>query len=96
MAYLDHVINYLGAITIEGLFLPFEEDLDAITRAEPAVRDLGRKLVQAIHEKPGNVQQKAIIRDNQLFFQSIIRENKTTRPEEYQRWVRMGWISEIR
>jgi len=38
--------------------------------------------VQAIHEKPGNVQQKAIIRDNQLFFQNIIRENKTTRPEE--------------
>lgn len=93
VAYLDHVINYLGAIAIEGMSLPLGEDPGAIGRAEPDARDLGKRLVQAIHDKPGDPFQQLDIEDNRRFFQAIVEDNKENRPDEYARWVRMGWIS---
>ena len=92
ISYLNHVINYLGAIAIEGLCATLGDDPDAIIRFEPAARDLGRRLVRVIKDKPGNPKQEAEILENRIFFRDIIEENKLTRPDEYQRWVRLGWI----
>jgi multimeric flavodoxin WrbA len=92
VSYLNHVINYLGAIAIEGLYAALEDDPDTITKYEPAARDLGRSLVMAIRDKPGDHIQESEILDNIAFFKDIIEKNKFTRPDDYQRWVRMGWI----
>jgi multimeric flavodoxin WrbA len=92
VSYLDHVINYLGAIAIEGFSIQLEDDPQAILQAEPVARDLGRNLVQAIRERPDYPAQERELLENREFFRSIVEKHRKTRPEEYDRWVRSGWI----
>ena len=54
ISYLNHVINYLGAIAIEGLCATLGDDPDAIIRFEPAARDLGENLSELSKINPGN------------------------------------------
>ena len=37
--------------------------------------------------------QEAILADNRAYFRTLVEENKDLRPVEYERWVRMGWIT---
>ncbi|HWQ67251.1 MAG TPA: hypothetical protein VN372_10310 [Methanospirillum sp.] len=61
-------------------------------REEPAARSFGRRLVQAIRDRPKNPRHEAENEDNRIFFRDIVVANRITRPLEYQRWVRKGWI----
>ena len=64
----------------------------AAVEAGPAARELGRKLADAVTNGFCDPAQEAILADNRAYFQAIVVENRDFRPEEYDRWVRMGWI----
>ena len=92
VAYLNHVLNYLGAVSVGGISVATGEKAGAVDAAEPAARALGKKLVEAIRDGYADPAQDAIFADNRAYFRSIVEENQDLRPEEYERWVRMGWI----
>jgi multimeric flavodoxin WrbA len=92
VAYLNHVLNYLGLITVGGISVATAGRVQAVEEAGPAARALGRKLARAVTNGFCDPAQEAIIADNRSYFQTIVGENRDFRPEEYDRWVRMGWI----
>ena len=59
---------------------------------EEAAKALGRKLAGAVRDGFSDPEQEAVLADNRGFFRAIVEENKDFRPEDYERWVRMGWI----
>lgn len=92
VGYLNHVLNYLGVTTVGGMSVALDDDPEALDRTEPAARDLGRQLVQAIVERPRYPDQEAEMAENREYFANIVRENRDWRPDGYERWVREGWI----
>jgi len=55
-------------------------------------RALGRKLAGAIAGGYSDPGQEAEIAGNREFFKDLVEENKDFRLDDYERWVRMGWI----
>ncbi len=92
VAYLSHVLNYLGIISVGGISVATGEKPEPVDAAEPAARALGKKLVGAIRDGYSDPAQDAILADNRAYFRLLVEENKDLRPNEYDRWVRMGWI----
>jgi multimeric flavodoxin WrbA len=92
VAYLNHVLNYLGIISVGGLSIATGENAEAVDAAEPAARALGKKLADAVREGYSDPGQEAILADNRAYFKTIVEENRDLRTDEYERWVRMGWI----
>ena len=94
VGYLNHALNYLGVTTVGGMSVALGDDPEALDRAEPAVRDLGRRLALAIGDRPRYPDQEAEMAENREYFADIVRANRDWRPDEYERWVRAGWIRE--
>lgn len=92
VSYLNHVINYLGACTVGCLSVALGDDESAIQTVEPEGRNLGKKLVDAIHARIMFPEQDAIISENREFFSRIVKDNRTFRPREFEEWVEKGWI----
>jgi multimeric flavodoxin WrbA len=92
VAYLNHVLNYLGVISVGGISVATSGKTDTADAQEAAARTLGRKLADAISNGYSDPAQEAILADNRAYFRAIVEENRDFRPEEYERWVRMGWI----
>lgn len=92
VAYLNHVLNYLGALAVPGLHVELEDDATAIYRAEGAAMVLGKELVEAIHSRRHFPGQESFIQENRAFFGAIVEENREWRPEAYDEWVQRGWI----
>lgn len=92
VSYLNHVLNYLGARAIPGMWVALGADDTAIYNTESQARQLGRDLVQAIRTQQKFPEQERIIADNRAFFASIVSANREWRSEEYEEWVRRGWI----
>jgi len=92
VAYLNHVLNYLGVISVGGISVATDGKTETVDAQEAAARTLGRKLVDAISNGYSDPAQEAILSDNRAYFRAIVEENREFRPEEYERWVRMGWI----
>jgi multimeric flavodoxin WrbA len=93
ISYLNHVLNYLGILALEGISVAIGDDPESIFRAEEKAWKLGDRLVTAIraHEKyPG---QSGIIEENRAFFAQIVKQNREWRPDEYKEWIRKGWIN---
>ena len=90
--YLNHVLNYLGALTIPGLHVALENDEQAVYRGEESARMLGKDLVKAIRSRMHFPDQEAFIEENRAFFSNIVTENREWRPEAYDEWVERGWI----
>ena len=90
--YLNHVLNYLGIVSVGGLSVASAGRAEAIEEAGPAARALGRKLVTAVRYGFPDPKQEAILADNRSYFRSIVEENRHFRTDEYERWVKMGWI----
>jgi multimeric flavodoxin WrbA len=90
--YQDHVLNYLGIVSVGGISVATGGDAAAVDAAGPAAKALGKKLVDAITNGFSDPVQDAIIADNRGYFRAIVEENRDFRPEDYDRWVRMGWI----
>ena len=92
VAYLNHVQNYLGVITVGGLAVATGGEAETVDRAEGNARALGKKLVGAIRDGFSDPKQEEEITGNREFFRDIVIENRDFRPEDYERWVRLSWI----
>jgi multimeric flavodoxin WrbA len=92
VVYQNHVLNYLGVITVGGLSVATGGNAETVDAAEISARALGRKIVMAINNGFSDPEQEADIAGNREFFKDIVIENRDFRTEEYKRWVRMGWI----
>jgi len=92
VAYLNHVQNYLGVITVGGLAVATCGDTGPVDAAEASARALGKELVRAIRDGFSDPEQEEEIAGNREFFKDIVVENRDFRTGEYERWVRLGWI----
>ena len=91
VAYLNHVLNYLGIISVGGFSIATGGRAEAVEDAGPAARALGRKLASAVSYGFSDPVQEAVLADNRSCFRAIVEENRDFRTDEYERWVRMGW-----
>ena len=92
VSYLNHVLNYLGVISVGGISVASGGKTETVDETEPAAQALGKKLAGAVMNGFADPAQEAILADNRAYFQTIVKENRDFRPEEYERWVQMGWI----
>jgi multimeric flavodoxin WrbA len=92
VAYLNHVLNYLGIISVGGISVATGGKTETVDANGEAARALGRKLADAIVNGFSDPAQEAILAENRSYFRAIVEENRDFRPEEYERWVRKGWI----
>ena len=92
IAYLNHVLNYLGIISVGGISVATGGKTEAVGENEETARALGRKLADAIANGCSDPAQEAILADNRAYFRAIVEENRDLRPAEYERWVKMGSI----
>ncbi|MFZ0005143.1 MAG: flavodoxin family protein [Methanoregula sp.] len=92
VAYLNHVLNYLGVVCVGGIGIATEGQSAKVEEYEPAARALGKKLVDAVREGYIDPAQDATLSDNRAYFKNIVEVNKDLRIADYDRWVRMGWI----
>lgn len=92
VAYQNHVLNYLAVVTVGGISVATGGDSSAIDAREADARALGRKLVDAVTNGCIDPKQEEEIAGNREFFRDLVEENKDFRTEEYERWVRLGWI----
>ena len=92
VAYQNHVLNYLGVIAVGGLSVATGGNVETVDGAEASARALGKKLVEAIRNGFSDPKQEAVIADNREFFRDIVIGNRDFRTEDYERWVRLGWI----
>jgi multimeric flavodoxin WrbA len=92
VAYQNHVLNYLSVIFVGGICVATGGNSGEIDTAEADARALGLKLAGAISGGYSDPKQEEEITGNRKFFRAIVLENKDFRPDDYERWVRMGWI----
>jgi multimeric flavodoxin WrbA len=92
VSYLNHVINYLGAQALPGIWVALEDDEKAIHGQEDRARQLGRALVGAIRAGTRFPEQIRFIEENRVFFARIVTANREWRKEEYDEWITRGWI----
>ena len=92
VAYLGHVLNYLGVISVGGIGIATQEDAGAIDRAEPEARALGKKLAGAVRQDFSDPKQEEEIAGNRAYFKNIVEENRDFRTAEYEEWKRKGWL----
>ncbi|MFA4825040.1 MAG: flavodoxin family protein [Methanoregula sp.] len=90
--YQNHVLNYLGVIAVGGISVATGGNAETIDAVEASARALGKKLVEAIRNGFSDPKQEEEITGNRDFFKELVIENKDFRTDEYERWVRMGWI----
>nr|WP_320162735.1 flavodoxin family protein [uncultured Methanoregula sp.] len=92
VAYQNHVLNYLGVVAVGGISVATGGNMDAVDATGSAARALGKKLAEAIGQGFSDPNQEEEIAGNREFFRDLVIENRDFRTEEYERWVRMGWI----
>jgi multimeric flavodoxin WrbA len=93
VAYQNHVLNYLGVLAVGGLPISTGGNAETVDAAEGKARLLGKKLSGSIGNGFSDPEQEAEIAGNREFFRDMVIENRDFRQEEYERWVRMGWIA---
>jgi len=92
VAYQNHVLNYLAVISVGGISVASGGDVGAVDARESDARALGRQLADAIAKGFSDPEQEEEIAGNREFFKGLVIENRDLRTEDYERWVRMGWI----
>jgi multimeric flavodoxin WrbA len=93
VAYQNHVLNYLGVVAVGGLSVATGGQAESVDAASSSARALGMKLAEVIRDGYIDPKQEEEIIANREFFKDIVLENRDFRPEEYERWVRLGWIT---
>ena len=92
VAYLNHVLNYLGVISVGGIGIATRGKDGVIDRAEPEARALGKKLAGAIRHGFSDPKQETEITGNRAYFKSIVDANRDFRTVEYEDWEKKGWL----
>ena len=92
VAYQNHVLNYLGVVSVGGFSVATGGNAESIDDKVVLARALGKKLVEAIENGFSDPIQDKEIAVNREFFRDLVVENRDLRTDDYERWVRMGWI----
>jgi multimeric flavodoxin WrbA len=92
VAYLNHVLNYLGIISVGGISVAHGGKIELVDMHEAEATALGRKLAIAVSKGYTDPPQEEIIADNRRYFRTLVEENKDFRPDEYERWVKKNWM----
>jgi multimeric flavodoxin WrbA len=92
VAYQDHVLNYLGVVSVGGISVATCGDVMILDAREAEARALGKKIADAIKNGFSDPKQEEEIAGNRVFFKDLVVENKDFRTDEYKRWVKRGWI----
>jgi multimeric flavodoxin WrbA len=92
VAYQNHVLNYLAVISVGGLSVATGGKAEVVDARESDARALGRNLADAITKGFTDPEQEVEIAGNREFFKDLVIENRDLRTEEYERWVKLGWI----
>lgn len=90
--YLNHVLNYLGVVSVGGISVAVQGEEASIDSAGPDARALGMRLAGAIQNGYSDPVQEKIIADNRAYFKSIVEESRDFRIAEYEEWKRKGWL----
>jgi hypothetical protein len=85
------MLSIFGA-RLPGMWVALEDDEQAIYGSEERARQLGQNLVRAISAGTRFPEQLRIIEENRAFFARIVTANSEWRKEEYDEWVKRGWI----
>jgi multimeric flavodoxin WrbA len=93
VAYQNHVLNYLGVIAVGGMGVATGGNVETVDSSEINARALGKKLADAIANGFSDPKQEEEISGNREFFKDLVIENRDFRTEDYERWVRLGWIT---
>jgi multimeric flavodoxin WrbA len=92
VAYQNHVLNYLGVLAVGGISIATGGDPAAPDVHAAEAKALGRRLADAVLHGFTDPAQEEEIRGNREYFRDLVIENRDFRTEEYERWVKMGWI----
>jgi multimeric flavodoxin WrbA len=92
IAYQNHVLNYLAVVSVGSLSIATGGDSEVLDASGTAGRALGRKLADAVANGFSDPKQEEEIAGNREFFRDLVIENRDVRSEDYERWVRKGWI----
>ena len=92
VAYQNQVLNYLGVVSAGGIIVATGGDAEAVDAKETEAREIGKKLADAIRNGFSDPAQESEIAGNRDFFKDLVIENRDLRTEEYERWVKLGWI----
>ncbi len=92
VAYQNHVLNYLAVVSVGGISVATGGESSAVDAREGAAQALGKKLAGAIANGFSDPEQEKEIAGNREFFRDLVEENKDFRTEDYERWVKLGWI----
>lgn len=92
VAYQNHVLNYLAVVSVGGLSVATGGDAETVDSSGADGRALGRKLADAVANGFSDPKQQEEITGNREFFKDLVIENRDLRGEDYERWVRKGWI----
>ncbi|HET6581636.1 MAG TPA: flavodoxin family protein, partial [Methanoregula sp.] len=79
VAYLNHVFNYLGVLSVGGFSVATAGQAEVVEDAGPEARTLGRKLAEAVISGFSDPVQEALIADNRSYFCAIVEENRDFR-----------------
>jgi multimeric flavodoxin WrbA len=82
VAYQNHVLNYLGVLTVGGLYVDTGGNADKVDACGDDARALGRNLAGAVINGFSDPVQEEEITGNRIFFRDIVIENKDLRTEE--------------
>jgi multimeric flavodoxin WrbA len=91
-AYLNHVLRWLGVVTVGDVWAALGDDPEAILPAGTAAETLGRDLAEAIRTRRRYPGQEEEIGENWRAFREIVRERRHAWPHEYAFWKERGWI----
>lgn len=92
IAYMNRVLNLLGAITIGGVGVALGADIEALFPAEAKAERLGHELASAIREKRSYPEQEKSLAETHEHFRNLVTWNKDLWWHEYEHWVQKGWI----
>ena len=79
IAYLNHVLNYLGVVSVGGISTATGGRSETVEAAEPAARVLGKKLADAVRDGYPDPVQEALLAENRAYFRTIVEENRDLR-----------------
>jgi multimeric flavodoxin WrbA len=92
MAFMNHVLNYLGIISEGGISVASLGDVETVFAAEAVTKEPGKNLECAVMNGFSDHALETVISENRSYFRKIVEENRDFRPGEYERWVLRGWI----
>ena len=94
VAYLNGVLQTLGANTVGGVGVVLGGDPEAIVPAEGRAYELGRRLVRAIENKETYPEQERLHAEMLERMRALVMANKDRWHHEYEHWKATGRISE--